>query len=95
MMQLGGTAMKDIIERVKNAIDQKFAWPGGHQLHLVMRDGACMCMKCAKDNEVLILEATADQGSSDWEAVAVDINWEDSDMCCCNCNEAIASEYTN
>ena len=78
---------------LSDRISEKYAWPGGYPLFLVMKDGEPLCMDCAAKNEELILRATNDGYEEDWIAAGVDVNWEDTNLFCCNCNERIESAY--
>jgi hypothetical protein len=78
---------------LSDRIGEKYAWPGGYPMYLVMMDGEAVCMNCAAKNEELILRATNDGYEKDWIAVAIDVNWEDPDLLCTNCNERIESAY--
>ena len=39
-----------IVEQVKQAIREPYAWPGGYPVYVVCSDGAMLCTTCAKDN---------------------------------------------
>ena len=62
-------------------------------MFLVMLDGESVCMDCAAKNEELILRATNDGYEKDWVAAGVDVNWEDPDLYCVNCNARIEPTY--
>jgi hypothetical protein len=83
----------DTMKAVKHFIRNKFAWPGGYPMYLIMSDGEPMCHSCAKGNFKLIARATRDGSRDGWAAAAVDINWEDPQCICCHCNERIESAY--
>ena len=68
-------------------------FPGGYPVFMIAKDGGCLCFKCAKDNAKLIIESTRDESDSDWQYIASDINWEDSELYCDNCGESIESAY--
>lgn len=71
-----------------------YAWPGGYPLYFVMSDGEAMSFEAAKANRRLILEALRDRDSRcGWRVVGMDINWEDSDLYCCDTNKKINSAY--
>lgn len=72
-----------------------YAWPGGYPRYLLMGDGGCLCMKCAVTEGPSILREMAISFGADaaWQAVAFDINWEDENLYCDNCNEPIESAY--
>ena len=78
---------------LSDRISEKYAWPGGYPMFLVMKDGESVCMGCAAKNEELILRATNDGYEEDWIAVAVEVNWEDTDLLCIHCSGRIESAY--
>jgi hypothetical protein len=71
----------------------KYAWPGGYPMYAVMNDGEAMCHACVMDNAKLIVDATINDDRSGWAVAGFDINWEDDDLMCCNCNARIESAY--
>lgn len=58
-----------------------YAWPGGYPIFYATRDGLTICPKCANDPD------TADPVTD------ADVNWEDPNMICEDCNERIPSAY--
>ena len=70
---------------VREAIRDKYAWPGGYPLYIVMEDGEALCVECGKKEYRLLAEG--------WRPEAPDINWEDPDLYCCHCHERIESAY--
>ena len=78
---------------LSDQISEKYAWPGGYPMFLVMKDGESVCMGCAAKNEELILRATNDGYEKDWIAVAAEVNWEDTDLLCIHCSGRIESAY--
>lgn len=85
--------MKKISERIKQAIRDKYAWPGGYPMFIVLSDGEALCMDCARKEYRRLAEATKDNASDGWRAVAADINYEDTECYCCHCNNKIESAY--
>lgn len=69
------------------------AWPGGYPLYLLMEDGECMHFHCARQNAREIIAAIRASWRNGWRCVACDVNYEDSDMYCCQCDERIESAY--
>ena len=80
-------------ETLSKAITDRYAWPGGYPMYLVMSDSMPICMDCAAKNEELILRATNDGYEDGWIVSYVEVNWEDSDLCCEHCGEKIESAY--
>lgn len=74
-----------------------YAWPGGYPLYFIMADCEPMHFKCARENAKEIISAMLDSRrpyhGRQWECVACDINYEDSDMYCAQCNGKIESAY--
>lgn len=66
-----------------------YAWPGGYPTFAITRDGGCLCESCVNRNRYEILTDPA----PDWEIVAVEVNWEDPELYCDNCNARIESAY--
>ncbi len=78
---------------IKNAIRNKYAWPGGYPLHLVTSDCETLCITCGKKEYKQIAYATRHTLNDGWRVVAADINWEDPDLYCCHCDARIESAY--
>jgi hypothetical protein len=71
---------------------QSYAWPGGYPMYFLMQDCETICPDCVNANRKLIDAAFADEDEQ-WNVIAVDVNWEDGSMQCCNCNKKIESAY--
>ena len=85
--------MVKVDKSIKQAIRDKYAWPGVYPLYIVMADGEALCVECGKKEYRLLAEASRDKDSSGWRPKAPDINWEDPNLYCCHCNERIESAY--
>jgi hypothetical protein len=86
--------MRHIIpQSVKDAIRNKYAWPGGYPLFIVCNDGACLCTDCAKKEFNQIAHDTVKGWKTGWNAIGADINWEDTSLYCDNCGKQIESAY--
>lgn len=58
-----------------------YAWPGGYPLFYVDKENSVLCPSCAnKDTTGIAL-------------VEYDINYEDTDLYCCECSKRIESAY--
>jgi hypothetical protein len=91
MQEAGIKSVSDYRKAVRSGA---YAWPGGYPLFFVTSDGAALCWNCgAKKERRNVLEAIRDKSGNGWRIVAVDINWEDGDLCCDNCSERIESAY--
>ncbi len=78
---------------VKNAIKDKYAWPGGYPLYLLTSNCETLCVTCGKKEYKQIVYSTRHTLNDGWRVVAADINWEDPDLYCCHCNARIESAY--
>lgn len=85
--------MKKMPEGIKQAIRNKFAWPGGYPFFLVMHDCEALCIDCSKKNYRLLVQDTVYHESGTWRVEGADINWEDAYLYCCHCNNRIESAY--
>lgn len=84
----------NILRDVKRAIRDKYAWPGGYPLYVVMDDGEALSVEAARENWREIVRETLQGLSGGWRALGVDINWEDAELCCAHTGERIESAYT-
>ena len=80
---------------VKNAIRNKYAWPGGYPLFLITTDGGALCVACGRKEYKRIAYAVRHALNDGWNAAAVDVNWEDPDLYCDHCNTRIESAYAS
>lgn len=81
------------LAEIKDLARQPYAWPGGYPRFAIMSDGESLCPDCVKSEWSLVAPAIAEKDGSGWDAIGTDVNWEDSTMCCTNCNKAIPSAY--
>ncbi len=77
----------------KALADGQYAWPGGYQMYFITSDGAALSFEAAHDNARLIRDAIIAQDGNGWNVIAVEINWEDSDLYCDHTGEKIPSAY--
>lgn len=82
-----------IIDSVKRAARDRYAWPGGYPLYILMSDGEPLCTQCARANFRQIARSTRDDVRGDWVAEGADIYWEGPPMQCAHCNTDIESAY--
>lgn len=85
--------MRSFPKDIKQAIRDKYAWPGGYPMHLITHDAACLCMDCARKEWRIICHSTMHGMRDGWEIVAVNINWEDDRLLCDHCGQSIESAY--
>lgn len=83
-------SIKDVKAQIR---DGAYAWPGGYPKFALCADGETMCLDCVHKEFKLIASAILRQNDKQWQVVAFDINWEDPDMFCANCNAKIDSAY--
>jgi len=74
--------------RLENGTYPTYAWPGGYPLFYITKDGGVLCPKCVNENLELV-----EGDDPQWRIVAYDINYEDTELYCDNCNEKIESAY--
>ena len=70
-----------------------YAWPGGYPMFLLMEDGEAMHIKCAEENRACIVDSIDNDLNNGWKPAAVDVNWEDDKLVCCQCGKEIESAY--
>lgn len=73
-----------------------YAWPGGYALHFLCEDGEAVCFNCAHKKARSIMESIAKHQQNvrdDWRTIACEINYEDNDLQCANCNSRIEPAY--
>jgi hypothetical protein len=81
--------------QIKQAIRDKYAWPGGYPIFLVMNDGDAVCIDCARKEYRQIAHDTVKEWRTEWDAAGPEINWEDSELTCAHCNDYIESAYAD
>lgn len=61
---------------------------------LIMKDGGCLCWKCAVEEKVRISKAaySKDAYKDGWAPHGFEVNYESEEFCC-NCNEQIEAVY--
>jgi hypothetical protein len=70
-----------------------YAWPGGYPVFYLCSDGGCLCPNCATKKRAQIFRSTYERSHDGWAIAGVDVNWEDPEMFCDNCNARIESAY--
>jgi hypothetical protein len=82
-------------QRDENGNLPAYAWPGGYPIYYLCADNGVLCPNCAnKESAVRPAEQHPDYPDYDqWRIVAGDINWEDADLTCDNCDTRIESAY--
>lgn len=85
----------ELLMNVRQFAREKYAWPGGYPMMLVMSDGECLCADCTRANYRLISQSTRHNYRDGWQAAQVVIHWEGAPEPCANCNAEIKSAYGN
>ncbi len=67
------------------------AFPGLYPIYYIMRDCAALCPECVNDN----LTLCADTDNDNWCVEMSDINWENPELYCENCDCRIPSAYAD
>lgn len=88
-------ARHKIPKRVKQAVRDKYAWPGGYPLFIVFSDGGVMHPDCARSNWRQIAESTVRNDGSGWRVCGADINYEDDSLYCDDCGKPIRAAYAD
>ena len=72
-----------------------YAWPGGYPCFFVTNDGGALSFEAAKACRREMLEALREgkRDHSGWLPVALEVNWEDSDLVCDHTGKRIESAY--
>ena len=71
-----------------------YAWPGGYQCALLMRDGEVIDAQAARENYRQIRRNMVPAPASrDWEPCAVFIHWEGEPLICAHSGREIPSAY--
>lgn len=82
------------LDDVKRAIRDKYAWPGGYPLYLVMADGEVLSIDAARAEFRHIVRAHIDKCvDKQWVVVGVCINWENAHLYCSHTGERIECAY--
>ena len=79
-------------QEIKQAIREKYAWPGVYPLYLITGDCQALCVTCAKKEYKQVAWAIRHRMKRDcWYIEAADINWEDPSLYCDHCSQRIES----
>jgi hypothetical protein len=84
-----------ILDAVRYAARNRYAWPGGYPLFVAMADGGCLCPSCTRKQWRQIVRNTLApcRYDLDWQAIGADANWENPDLYCAHCGVRIESAY--
>lgn len=75
-----------------------YAWPGGYPLYFITADGAALSWQAAIDEQTLIRDSIITYkypayNSDGWRVIAIDINYEDTELYCDHTGVKIESAY--
>lgn len=77
----------------KDGTVSAYAWPGGYPLYYIAKDGGTMCPTCVNKEIKLIVDETINDDGKQWQLVGREVNWEDANLTCDNCDKRIPSAY--
>ncbi len=81
------------VHDLRIAARHPYAWPGGYPTYFVCDDGGALCHDCVSKERRQILNSVAHKINDGWRVVALDINYEDSDLYCNHCEAQIEAAY--
>ena len=86
--------MKDLSnKRLKDAIRQHYAWPGGYEIYGITSDGALLCCDCMRKEYKLIAWSRRHECNDGWRVIALTLDCDlDEPESCAHCNKAINGE---
>tara|TARA_R110002073_G_scaffold123143_6_gene266565 strand:- start:2516 stop:2866 length:351 start_codon:yes stop_codon:yes gene_type:complete len=88
-----GHQLIESVADLKSALRHgRFAWPG-YPLFFITSDGAALSFKSAREEFYQICYSIRTGMNDGWRVVAVDVNYEDSDLFCDHSGEKIESAY--
>lgn len=70
-----------------------YSWPGGYPLYFITADCGVLSWQAAIDEQALIRDAIIGGYDDQWRIVAMQINYEDSDLYCDHTGDKIESAY--
>lgn len=69
------------VNQLKNALREKYAWPGGYEIVFYANDGELLCNKCVKENFKSVIWSMKNRVNDGWRVVGHAI-------------EAVSAEHT-
>lgn len=80
--------------RLRAAIRQKFAWPGGYEIYGITSDGGVLCCDCMRREYRLIAQSRRHNYNDGWQVQAIALDCEtDSFTACDHCYRVIVEGY--
>lgn len=81
---------KDLKTALRNG---QWAWPGGYPLYFITSDGAALSFDAVRSEYRQVISSIRHRMNDGWRVVAVEINYEDSGLCCDHTGQRIESAY--
>lgn len=81
---------KDLKTAMRNG---QWTWPGGYPLYFITSDGAALSFDAVRSEYRQVINAIRHRLNDGWCVVAVEINYEDSDLYCDHTGQRIESAY--
>lgn len=70
-----------------------YSWPGGYPLYFITADDGVLSWQAAIEEQALIRDAIIGGYDPQWQAVAIEINYEDDGLYCDHSGNKIESAY--
>jgi hypothetical protein len=74
-------ARMETMKKVKDAIRNPYAFPGGYEKIIIMNDGSCICAECAKEEFEQVAHDTIKGWSTGWDVAGIDLYFEGEEYC--------------
>jgi hypothetical protein len=81
------------LQEIKQAIRDKYAWPGGYPLFFITGQGDALSILGAKEIWRDIIQSYNHHRHCDSSIESIEINYEDPSLYCCVTNQRIESAY--
>ena len=84
------------LEKIEYFTSNAHTFPGCYPISALMHDGETMCHDCFLENIEAIKENSTpdiEPYDTEWELVDIYINYEDTDLYCCHCNNHLEAAY--
>ena len=80
--------------RLRAAIREKFAWPGGYEIYGITSDCGVLCCDCMRREYRLIAYARRHNYNDDWNVQAIALDCEtDAHTACDHCGRTIIEDF--
>ncbi len=82
----------DVLTAVKQAIRDRYVWPGGYPVYVVLTDGDMLCGDCAKENYYSIAWELIKDVDYGWKPIGTQVLYYEGEQCG-NCYKELESAY--